>query len=427
MTLAIVPAQAPVLRPTRSHRVTPETLLISAVLSLQDPSAAKDYGVTPVHLLGYRDEYQWILSYAQQYGSCPSVAVFKSIFRDFPISEDQSDVAWPAAEIRRQHAARTLSRAIMSATQALTQGRVEEAYSAFQGVTLETTSTRPSSLLVDPGYMDDYLSTSETRIPMPWSSLQGCTNGMGPGELWYIAARQGQGKSQQLATIAVEAALEGKRVLVFSLEMTKRQYQVRAHSIIGYKLGYKLSSTKMLRREFDQLEYKRLLDDIANRVPGVIDIHEAANGSVTPSMIAGRCADYDLTIVDHVGLVRTDEGKRAVDDWKHVANISNTLKETVIAKETRIMAAAQINREGETNGIRPPKLRTLALADALGQDADVVVTSKRYGEGATVYSVEKNRHGMSGQLFFSRFDPERGDFAEISRESADQILDDSED
>lgn len=426
MTLAIVPAQPRVLRATRSSRVTPESLLLSAILHLQDVHAGQDYGVTPNHMIGYRDEYYWILSYAQQYGSCPTVPTFRAKFPDFPITQDAQEVAWPAAEIRKQDAARKLSRAIMEATQALTSNRVEEAYSALQGLAYATSSAKPTDLLHDDTFMDDYLNTEEIRIPMPWGSLQGCTNGIGPGELWYIAARQGQGKSQQLANIAVQAALLGQRVMVYSLEMTKRQYQVRVHSILGAILGFKVSASAMLRRTFDPLIYKELLAKIEEMEIGKIEIHEASNGSVTPSMINGRCSDYDLVVIDHVGLVRTDDGKRAVDDWKHVANISNTLKEGAIAHDARVIAAAQINREGDTSGPRPPKLKTLSLSDALGQDGDVVLTSKRYGEGATVYSVEKNRHGMSGQLFFSRFDPEHGDFSEITRDEADQILDDAD-
>lgn len=49
------------------------------------------------------------------------------------------------------------------------------------------------------------------------------------------------------------------------------------------------------------------------------------------------------------------------------------------------------------------------------------MTMKRFGNGAMVYSLEKNRHGASGDVWFSRFDPNNGLFDEITRAEAEAI------
>ena len=46
---------------------------------------------------------------------------------------------------------------------------------------------------------------------------------------------------------------------------------------------------------------------------------------------------------------------------------------------------------------------------------------KRYGKGAAVSSIEKNRHGSSVDLFFNKYDANHGDFREITRDAADEI------
>ena len=85
------------------------------------------------------------------------------------------------------------------------------------------------------------------------------------------------------------------------------------------------------------------------------------------------------------------------------------------------MVAAQINREGES-GKEPPKLHNLAGSDSLGQDADVLLTLRAMPHDvATALSVEKNRHGAATR-FWTEFDPNQGNFNEITKEQADDLV-----
>lgn len=409
------------------QRTTSETLLLSALLNRMDPSEAKQYGIQPEHLIGCRDEYVWILSHWTTYGVCPTVDALKSKFPSFPHSPDQHDVRFPATDVRRQAAARRLQRATLVAGDLLVRGKVEEAYEQITDLRLETVSARPVSALVDPAFMDDYYDTEEVRVPMPWNTLQGVTNGQGPGELWYFAARQGKGKSSFLINMACESARRGHRVLFYSLEMTKRQVQVKTHTILGRMYGHEVNHTEMLHRRFDSVKYKELLQDLERRVSGHIDIHTPDMGMVTPSVIAARAAEYDQVFVDYIGLVKSDDGTPAIKDYRVIAEISNELKQIALSKRTRIVAAAQINREGVSANMRPPRLHTLAQSDHLGNDGDVVLTMKEYGRGAAVVSVEKNRHGASGNLFWTAFDANIGNYEEITRDHAEVILQESGD
>ena len=409
---------------------SPESVLVSAVINSTDPFAAQAYGIRADQLIGYRTEYEWVQNYYHTYGETPSTEKLQIVFPEFPMSTD-ADCRWAATEIQEQYAHRTMSKALQKGGAALYSGDTRGAYEVFQDLRYSEVSIKPVNLLDDPLFFEDYDNPQEKRVPVPWSTLQGATGGIGPGELWYLASRPGMGKSAYLIQTAVEAAMAGLRVLFYSLEMTKRQVQVRSHAIMGHKLGWgdQIDAHAMLHYSYSQSSYKKLLVDIKGNMPGELHIHDASMGGVSPATILGRCDDYDLVIVDYIGLMRTDGGQRAIEDWRHAAIISNSLKEIVLSRKTRIMAASQINRDGDQLGWRPPKLKNMAQSDALGQDGDVVVTMKRYGgerSRAGVMSVQKNRHGEGGNFFWTNYLPNTGNFDEIPRDQADQIKDDND-
>ena len=413
-----------------SSRHTPETLMISAVLNSEDAFTAKEYGVRSEHFRGYREEYDWIQSYQEQYGSCPTITQFKTKFPEVPIDEDADEPRWAAQEMKRSFASRDLLIRCNKAVEYLSSGNVEDAYGMMEGLRLETVTSRPDNALVDPRFMDDYSEPEQDRIAVPWRTLQRITNGVGAGELWYLAARQGNGKSSYLIDMAVEAAFHGYRVCFYSLEMTKRQVQVRAHAAMAHRLKFEVNEQGMLHRSFDENNYRQVLGAIRDHleeVGGEFAVHTPSKGAVSPSVVAGLASEYDMHMVDYIGLAKTDDGRRAVQDWRNVAEISNQLKEIALAKSTRIISASQINRDGAGPSPRPPALHTLAQSDHLGNDGDVVLTMKRYGIGAGVFSVEKNRHGPSQNLFYTLYDPNRGDFSEISSDRANDIKDATDD
>jgi len=405
-------------------KVSTESMLVSTLINSGDPAAASSHGITPDHLIGYRDEYVWILDYHDRYGKMPSVEVVQTKFPGFPYSPEEVDPAWPASEVYQTYTHREALKAVVRAGQLLADDQTAEAVDVMHSVSYTDTTVRPRSLVFDTDYFDDYESKDDQRVHLPWSTLENHTNGIGPGELWYWAARPQQGKSGFLIDVATEAAYRGHHVMMVSLEMTRRQCQVRFHAAMGHRLNWTtIDAVKMLRRQYDRRKYGLLLDDIQANMPGTFDIHDLSDGFASPSTVMRYAGEYDLVLIDYVGLMRSDGGGRGIDDWRVAATISNALKEVAMTKKCRILAAAQINRDGESSGWRPPKLVNLAQSDALGQDGDVVVTMKRYGRDAEVLSIEKNRHGPASKYFYTRYLPNVGDLSEVGHDEADDLRD----
>ena len=94
---------------------------------------------------------------------------------------------------------------------------------------------------------------------------------------------------------------------------------------------------------------------------------------------------------------------------------------------TPILGAAQINRDGDS-GRNPPDVKNLAGTDALGQDADVVVTMRaKPKDVAAVFALPKNRHGPAKMRWWTKFDVNNGDFAEITEDQAEDLVQGAED
>ena len=410
-------------------RPTAETLMISVMLNTKDPNIVAAAGVRPQHFTSYRDEYEWVNRYFREYGSAPTFEQLRSKFRGFPSDKLIQDPRQPARDMSRDYARKVLMKSMREAASALELDDVEQAYKLISGLSLESFSPMPENLLATDDFLNDYDETHEV-IKYPWPTLQATTGGFSPEQLVYFAARPSQGKSWFLVNIAAQAAYEGYRVIFYSLEMSKRELQVRSHAIIGNKIGWgsEIDTFKMLHKQYDKDDYSLLLRDLSEKTEGVLHIHDQTQGRVTPSVVASRAEDYDLTVIDYVGLMDADSGAKSVHDWRVAAEISNDLKHITRSKKSRILAAAQINRDGEGTGNIPPKMRSMASTDVYVQDADTILTMTRLRGGhAAALSIEKNRQGQDDVRFYTKFLANRGDFSEVTRAEADDICDELDD
>lgn len=405
-------------------RPNSESKLISALVNTQDVTSAAAYGVTPEMFLTYGAEYRWLITFPLTYERQPSVESLTTKFPDFPYSEAYMDVGFICDEVKDNHNHRTMVSALRGAGEALRNGDTDEAYAYFSSIQHPTNqmSIKLRNVLHDEAFLDSYEDAVE-RVEMPWKTLQKATGGPACGDFWVVAARLGQGKSWTLGSMAAHALMTGEKVIIFSLEMPEEQIRTRMHSLIARQMGMDVKHSELHGRTYDPIAYRKLLKRIREEVSGELYVVDTSKGSISTAHVASMSKGMGLAIVDHLGLMASPFGSRAVEDWRTMATISNILKEVAQVNSVPIIAAAQINREGDTSGWKPPKVKNLAQSDAIGQDADVVITMKRRSKTVAIYSVEKNRHGESGDLFHTRFLPNDGRFDEINFETARALID----
>jgi replicative DNA helicase len=195
-------------------------------------------------------------------------------------------------------------------------------------------------------------------LPTGYDDLDEMTGGLQPGELIIIAARPSMGKTAFALNIGRNAAVDhGKKVAVFSLEMTTRSLIIR---LLSSEARIDFSS---LRKGFLPMADYRRLQEAADRLSHAqIWIDDSGSASILEIKAKSRRLQaehgLDLVVVDYLQLASGDGRKDRKD--LEIAEISKGLK--ALAKELSIpvVALSQLNRGPEQ---RDPDKRRPMMGD----------------------------------------------------------------
>ena len=246
---------------------------------------------------------------------------------------------------------------------------------------------------------DEFSSGPTKRVDTGFQKLDGYLMGMRPGNLLILAARPGVGKSAFAMQIAENVARQGKKVLVYSMEMKGEELTER---LMANHSGVPMDH--IIQHEFDKQDWSGLVDaaGFLNNLP--IIINDETN--VAPSKVrteALEIGDAELIIVDYVGLMESDGGKRAKENRNlELGSISRDLKKLAGELDIPILMLCQLNRD--VDEMTMPELRHLRDSGELEQNANkILFLWKIDDEQQTVgVSVAKNRQGKKGivQMLF---------------------------
>jgi replicative DNA helicase len=238
-------------------------------------------------------------------------------------------------------------------------------------------------------------------------------NGFAPGSLTVIAARPSMGKTALATNIALNAALKShKRVLIFSLEMTKEEV---ADRITASNLGVPTW----------KIEKGDITDDQVRQIGVVIDgfadcpLYIDDDPDTTLSNLRAKAIRHqlehglDLLIVDYLQLVEVPKGMGAKENRvQEISVISRGLKQLARELSIPLIALSQLNRAVETAPQSIPHLSHLRESGSIEQDAHNVLMLWREGyynedceqPDLTTVFIRKNRQGPVGtaELVFDK-------------------------
>lgn len=399
---------------------SPETLVINALIGTGEFRPSQ-YGLDKAMLANHDKVWEFCASYQNQTGLAPPRQLLARSFPDFEQLAGV-DVAWAADVLRASYHERTMRLTLKNALSAIHDKDLDAAREFIAEAAKPTLMARPRALSV---YDESTVAGQALKVGWtePWEALHRHTQGIGRGELRYVGARQGEGKSWIAPVYAVHLAEQGARVAILTLEIPKRVYARRIQLVIArgdVALQQALKGT-------DERLRTAALHSLAP-MPGTVDLLDPSDVRMTTKAVELAGVDYDVVIVDHVGLLRDTNGKQAIEDWRVMAAISNRLKELTLELNVAIIGCAQINRAGETMRGRPPKTSQLSQSDALGQDGDVIHLLKRMIEhgSSMLHDIPKNRGGFSTR-FYTKFLPATAEFEEISKTDAEDLARQDED
>ena len=237
-------------------------------------------------------------------------------------------------------------------------------------------------------------------IKTGFASLDRVLQGWAPGQLIYLAARPGMGKSALGIQFGLSASKRGMHAAVFSLEMTRRELGNRMLSSETSILHDRIRGNYL-----HDNERERCQDAVKGLSEAPLWIDDSADMTVAQmharALRLKRDKGLDLLIIDYIQLI--NPGQRFGSENETVTAISRSLKVMAKRLECPVIALSQLSRNVEHRSDKRPALSDLRASGSLEQDADVVLFIYRpayYGESSeeSELIVAKQRAGKCGTI-----------------------------
>ena len=239
-----------------------------------------------------------------------------------------------------------------------------------------------------------------------YPSIDALTNGWQAGDLIILAARPSIGKTtlaiNTAAAVASTARADGtgRVVLVFSLEMRRKQLEYR---LLAAESGVDLS--RLLSGYLTPEEWKLIAEANARVRARRIVINDQAGLTVWDMRAEARRvkaeAGLDLLVIDYMQLVAGSLERRGATRTEEMTDISRRCKVMADELSVPIIAVSQLSRANQQRDDPRPKLSDLRESGALEQDADIVgfLHRRHHREGGTTqFILEKQRNGPTGTV-----------------------------
>lgn len=265
-----------------------------------------------------------------------------------------------------------------------------------------------------------------------FTQLDTILSGLQRSDLILVGARPSYGKTSLVLDIARQAALKGKSVGFFSIEMSKDQVVDRVIASQAQIPLWRLRTGRLT----DDLEFalvQQALDELS-KVKFYID------DTPSPTILQMRSMarrlqieqGLDLLVVDYLQLMQPRTGSDNM--VQQVTEISRGLKSLARELAVPVIAVSQLSREVDKREVKIPRLSDLRESGSLEQDADVVLFIYRKDrermdlpaeeQNLVEIIIAKHRNGPLGSVPL-RFDPDKVSFRNIdTRHTEEQMTND---
>jgi replicative DNA helicase len=208
-------------------------------------------------------------------------------------------------------------------------------------------------------------------VPTSYTDLDKILGGLNKSDLIIVAARPGMGKTAlQLAIGQAAARVHGKRVAIFSLEMSGEQLVQR---MIAAET--RIDSQRLRRGDLHEHEWP-IFYEAAGRISEAqlfIDDTPSINPLQLRTKSRRLYAEHgiDLIMIDYLQLMQSErsQGNRV----QEISDISRSLKALARELDVPVVAASQLSRAVEQRQDKRPQLSDLRDSGSIEQDADIVL------------------------------------------------------
>jgi RecA/RadA recombinase len=243
--------------------------------------------------------------------------------------------------------------------------------------------------------------------------------GLGKGELGFIVAPAGSGKSWLLARLGAEAMKQGKTVLHVTLELNENYVGLR------YDACFTGIAFQKIRESVDVVKQK------IEKIPGKLFIKYFPLKSISPQSIKLfidrlemlNQTKIDMLVVDYADILRPFMADKNANSYSEAGSVYEELRGVAGELQIPVWSASQSNRGGHELDV----LQAHNVADSYRKimTGDFILSLSRKmedkEEGIGRIHVMKNRFGADGLTFPCSFDASCGNVQVYDKSSSEGL------
>lgn len=264
---------------------------------------------------------------------------------------------------------------------------------------------------------EQYIKGGSVAISTGLYDLNTKITGWRGGEMVILGARPGQGKTQLMLHFAKTAAMQGKKVCIYSLEMSDVSLVNR---LLLAESGVDRDAFK--RGSLSEEDWSKL-NDAQDRLRK-LDIYIDSRPSVNINYIAAHSrlmrkkSLCDIIFLDYLQLTDTISIRKSGTREEEISELGRRIKNLARELDVPIITLSQLSRAVEQRADKMPILSDLRESGQLEAHSDIVMFVMRpeyYGieeienkalssistKGLGILSVAKQRDGAVGNCFFA--------------------------
>lgn len=400
---------------------------LQAINNILDTKEIEKYlieDITGDYFGTYQDEFNFIYQHYRAYNTVPDWETFMGKFPDFDVMQVLEPINYIIYHLKEDYLFEKSVKVFQDSANILEQ----DAIKGLENVMKESEHLLKANKIkygTDIQNMADIFEQDIERkrtlnnegiigISSGFEELDEITHGWLPGnELVSIVGRINQGKSWLLQKFLAEANKQGKRVLMYSGEMSAKEVMYR-----HLTLKHNISNTQLITGDISESEQREIKQLLINDTTlfHIVTPKDLGGEQLTITKLKMLALQYkpDIIGIDQLSLMKDEKRKRGDGTKEQYAHISQDLFNLSTLLEIPILLAVQANRgRASEDKIENPELTNIAGSDDVGANSSRVI-SLATKDGEMTLKLIKNRYGKVGweREFFINFD--KGEFRNMT-------------
>lgn len=373
----------------------------------------------------YEQVVEWISEYHIRYNSAPSIHEVNSHFDEELLGDDaEGNISYELDALRDEYVKSEVDRMLIALANNLDKRSSEEILTKMVAKANElqrlTSKVKDIDITDVELALEDFARAKHAEENNSAGIMSGIEawdyclpQGMQGGNSIILMGFSGRGKSFIADYIAANAYLQGKTVMLVSLEMSAADQRARILAILAKG---SLFVNSVANGDVDADRFRDWGVENLNTGGKIIVVEQDSHREITPVDIQVKQDKHraDLIILDYLQLA--SDNARTKEMTPRMMNLSREIKLLATSNNVPVISIAAVTDDESKKRDAPPRASQLAWSRAIEYDSDLILSIHKYDD--TPFLEVIARKSRRSPLFAMRYtvDLERGVFDPMMEE-----------